>query len=343
MSSKAWANLMIPLHKVKRMLARQPDKLIAFLKSYGFCGFRERSQYISFGRDVQSSYKSIVIYKQNNDSLLVHDYAKCFNGDIVDYLQQEKGVDPEECAVEMQRALRLSSFSIDDDQDIEESDYKESRDDTGPELIDESVLDQFPAFVNERFLRDGISFQTQKKFGLRYDTVRMSIIIPIRNAEGNLIGVKARVNRDVQHGELKYTYVENCQITKTLYGYYENRNVLKQSKDICIFEAEKSVMQADGFDIHNCVALGSSVISPYQCELLKALEPERLVLMFDKGLMDIYVKRNIERIRQCFGENIKIVLWNPSESVPDKSSPTDLGERGFQRAIREELVEWNPI
>lgn len=327
---------MIPLAGLKKRLLAQPDRLIAFLRSYGFKNIRDRRQYISFGRDEYSSAKSIVIYKNNNDNLTVHDYARSFHGDIVRFLNEERGVDRDECIVEMHRYLQLSSFS-----EAEEGDYFEYQGyedyDSDPEEINENVLNKYSEVCNERFLKDGISLESQRKFGLRYDNWSKAIIIPIRRTDGKLTGVKARFNKDIQGDELKYVYFENCIVSKTLYGYYENYQSLYKAKEIYIFEAEKSVMQADSFGVNNCVALGSSSISAYQCDLLAKLEPERVVLMTDKGLMQKAVDRDCELLRERF-ENV--LIWDPSESVPDKSSPTDLGEEGFQRAVRKELIEW---
>lgn len=329
---------MIPAKKLKRMLAGNPDRLEEFLKSYGFANFRSRNpKYMSFGRDEFSSAKSIALYF---DNMSVHDYAKGFHGDLIEYLKFEKDVEPEEAIVEMRRYLGVSTFTKSEEVgDIEEFENELDRTEyysSDPNVIDESVLDEYLDVPNERFLNDGISLATQKKFGIRYYEEKQAIIIPIRRADGLLIGVKARFNRDVGQHELKYVYFEPCLVTKTLYGYDQ----LKETETIYIFEAEKSVMQADTMGINNCVALGSSSISQYQCNLIKKLQPKKIYLLTDKGLLQRVVEQDCEKINKII-ENVEIYTWTPGDDVPDKASPTDLGKERFEKALREEMKRWN--
>lgn len=337
---------MIAIEQMKLMLMENPERLVEYLKSFGFANIRIRSKYITFGRDSKSSAKSIVIYRQKNPNLLVNDYAKGFQGDILRFLEEEKSIEWYEAVIEMQRYLGLSSFTAQEDLPEcemladEQEDYEEDTDWSEPDALDESVLDEYIEAGNERFLQDGIALATQKKYGLRYDPIRQSIIIPIRRSDGKLCGVKARMNFDVRKGELKYTYVYYFQLTKILFGYDQNKNFLESSDSVFVFEAEKSVMQADGFGVRNCVAMGSSSISTYQCQLIKGLSPKRVVLMTDKGLRAIAVQRNCERICQIVG--CDVYIWQPADNVPDKSSPTDLGRKRFQFAIERELKKWEP-
>ncbi len=337
---------MIAVEQMKLMLLENPERLVEYLRSFGFANIRIRSKYITFGRDKNSSAKSIVIYRQKNPNLMVNDYAKGFSGDILRFLEEEKGVEWYEAVIEMQRYLGLSSFTAKEDlpecelfaEDQEE--YSEDEDWNEPDPLDESALNEFIPVGNERFLQDGITLQTQKKYGLRYDPLRQAIIIPIRRSDGKLCGIKARLNVDVQKGELKYLYIYYFQLTKILFGYDQNKKILESSDSVFVFEAEKSVMQADGFGFYNCVAMGSSSISTYQCQLLKNLSPKRVVLMTDKGLKGMALQRDCERICQIV--NCDVYIWQPAEDVPDKASPTDLGRERFQFAIERELKKWEP-
>ena len=51
-----------------------------------------RSSYISFGRDIDSSPKSIVIRLNNNESVLVHDYSKNMIADIFNFIMKQRNV-----------------------------------------------------------------------------------------------------------------------------------------------------------------------------------------------------------------------------------------------------------
>lgn len=320
---------------IKAFLLANPDKLKTVLDYFGFANIKEKREYISFGRNETSSPKSLVIYKRKNPNLLINDYARGTCGDWFWFLKTEKNVSRWEAIQEIRRILEYPSFTT-TSYPVQEYIEDEKAE---PDPIEESLLYKYKERINERFLKDGISLKTQVKYGLRYDDQSAAIIIPIRRADGKLVGIKARFNRDVEKGHLKYIYFEPCQISKTLFGFYQNFEVLLKSDIVFIFEAEKSVMQSDTFGLRNCVALGSSSISKYQCELLKRTNPVHVVLMTDKGLMEVVRERNCQMIQSVLGE-VKIYYWNPSVDVPDKASPTDLGKNRFIQAVKKELVKW---
>lgn len=328
---------MTNIDRLKAFLIANPSQLKVVLEHFGFSHIREKPSYITCGRDATSSPKSLVIYKRNNSGLLINDYARGFCGDLFWFLKTEKGISRWKAIQIIENVLGLASWEIEDFQ-IKESSEKID-DSAPPEEIDESLLYKYKERRNERFLKDGISLKTQAKYGLRYDDQSAAIIIPIRRSDGKLVGIKARFNRDVEKGQLKYMYFEPCQVSKTLFGYYQNFEDLQEKDTVFIFEAEKSVMQADTFGLRNCVALGSSSISKYQCELLKQTNPKNVVLMTDKGLLEIVRVRNCEMIHSVLSE-AKIYYWSPSEDVPDKASPTDLGKKRFVKAVRKELMKW---
>lgn len=54
------------LEEIKKELINHPDKLKDVLEHFGYCNVAIHSKYMSFGRDEQSSKKSIVIHLENN-------------------------------------------------------------------------------------------------------------------------------------------------------------------------------------------------------------------------------------------------------------------------------------
>ena len=139
---------------------------------------------------------------------------------------------------------------------------------------DNSILQQFQPHGNLRFLRDNISLSTQKFFNIRYDIESQSIVIPIYNQLGEIMGVKVRVNYDVQDGEQKYYYLIPCLMSQTLYGYSQNYNYISE-KEVFLFESEKSTLQCHSYNIRNSVALGSSSLSVAQIKMLLELQPKK--------------------------------------------------------------------
>ena len=57
------------LEDIKMELLNHPDKIKTVLEHFGYCNIVIRSKYMSFGRDEESSKKSIVIKLENNTYL----------------------------------------------------------------------------------------------------------------------------------------------------------------------------------------------------------------------------------------------------------------------------------
>jgi hypothetical protein len=202
--------------------------------------------------------------------------------------------------------------------------------------INENVLSEYIKAPNLRFYRDGISTQAQNFFDLHYDPLEDAILIPIWSLDGQLIGIKARVNKDTSEVGSKYYYVYPCLMSKTLYGFWQNRAYLVKMKTIYIVEAEKSVMQAYTFGVRNIVALGSSSLSQDQARAILSLCPERVVLMHDEGLIQEVVEKNLTLLSEtAFMREVSLYYWMPGKDIPSKASPTDLGKGRFIRALKE--------
>ena len=205
-------------------------------------------------------------------------------------------------------------------------------------IYDESILNQFTRIGNIRFLQDKISLETQKHFEIGYDIESQGITIPIRNQIGQLMGVKERFNYAVEDGEIKYFYSYPCQMSLTLYGFFQNYEYLTHGT-IYIFEAEKSVLQCYSYGIRNCVALGSGTISTKQVQMLLELNPQKIIFMHDTGYDFEFVERNIEMVQAYsrFSE-VEIGYWDfYNKEYPDKASPSDLGKEQLIFIMKNEI------
>jgi hypothetical protein len=142
------------------------------------------------------------------------------------------------------------------------------------------------------------------------------------------MGIKVRVNHNVEDGEQKYYYLVPCRMSQTLYGYFQNYKYLAENT-VYIFESEKSTMQCYSYGIRNCVALGSSSISGYQCKMIMELQPKRVIFMHDEGLDFEVIKKNIDKLKlysKMF--DLEIGYWNTTKdkTIPHKASASDLGK-----------------
>lgn len=311
------------------------------LEHYNFHNVIIHQSYISFGRSVDSSKKSIVIRLTNNDYLYVKDYARNIQKDLFTYISEQRLVEFADILSTVKSILNITDYyDFFGNRGIFGGFYERirKRNFNKVNTYDESLLDRYKQYANVRFLRDNISIDAQHFFGIRYDIESQGIVIPIRNQLGQLMGIKVRCNYDVEDGELKYYYLVPCAMSNTLYGYSQNYNHLVRNT-IYILESEKSVMQCYSYGIRNCVALGSGSISNKQVQMLFELNPQKIIFLHDTGFKQEYLDRNIAMIKNYsrFSE-VEIGYWDyVGKDYEDKVSPSDLGKVKFEQIINTEI------
>ena len=338
------------ISELKKELINNTEALIEVLEHYKYYNIKKHGNYISFGRDEESSSKAIVIYLTNNDRILVKDFPLNIDDqDIFTYIIQQRNVRFKDVLNTIKKALGITSLEIHykpktvfggwydkikPKKDMND-DYK-----TYPDMI----LENYEPVGNLRFLRDNISLETQRFFGIRFDPLEEGIIIPIRNEIGSLMGIKLRRNYDDENDRYKYYFVLNCKESLTLYGYYENYEYLINNT-VYIFEAEKSVMQCHSYGIRNCVALGSGSISGKQVELLLQLNPKKVVFLHDNSYEKESIFKNIKAVKNYSPfYDIPVGYWDYTlGNYPEKCSPSDLGMDKLNYIIQNEVVMYEEV
>lgn len=331
------------LNKIKEQLIEQPEKLIELLEHFSFEHINHRGSEIRFARS-DSGGANISIRLKNNPYCCVSDWSRGVSTDIISYIIQEKSVEFREVLQTAKKILNLSDDWRPQQKRALFGGIYEGLSCKNREIklktYNESVLDKYEQVGNLRFLRDGISLETQKFFDIRFSVEDNAIILPLHNEVGDLIGAKARVNDEPQEGESKYYYPLPTQVSQTLYGYSKNYSYL-YGNDVIVVESEKSVAQGYTFGVRNIVALGSSAVSEKQSKMLLQLQPKRIILAFDEGLAFEQVQRNADIIKSfCSMFEVEIWYWDADQDldINPKSSPTDMGREKFKEIMQEQLV-----
>jgi hypothetical protein len=331
------------LNKIKEQLIEQPEKLIELLEHFSFEHINHRGSEIRFARS-DSGGANISIRLKNNPYCCVSDWSRGVSTDIISYIIQEKSVEFREVLQAAKKILNLSDDWRPQQKRALFGGIYEGLACKNREIklktYNESVLDKYEQIGNLRFLRDGISLETQKFFDIRFSVEDNAIILPLHNEMGDLIGAKARVNDEPQEGESKYYYPLPTQVSQTLYGYSKNYSYL-YGNDVIVVESEKSVAQGYTFGVRNIVALGSSAVSEKQSKMLLQLQPKRIILAFDEGLAFEQVQRNADIIKSfCSMFEVEIWYWDSDQDldINPKSSPTDMGKEKLAEIMREQLV-----
>ena len=332
------------LNEIKEKLIENPEKIVDLLSDFGFEHINPRENEIRFARNWQGG-SNISIRLKNNPYCCVSDWSRGVSTDIISYIMLEKNVTFREVLLATKRLLGLNdNWRPQKQRQLFGGLYANlNRPNMEIQLktYDEEILDCYKKCGNLRFLRDGISLEAQRFWDIRFSVEDNAIILPIHNEMGDLIGVKARVNGEVEEGESKYYYPLPTQVSQTLYGYSKNYEHL-YGNDVIVVESEKSVMQGYTFGARNIVALGSSAVSKKQSQLLLQLQPKRIILAFDEGLEFEQIQRNADMIKNCCGIlNVEIWYWDADQDldINPKSSPTDSGKDKFEEIMKEQLVK----
>lgn len=206
----------------------------------------------------------------------------------------------------------------------------------------EEILKKYGNVPNLRWLKDGISLETQRKWGVGYCVESQRITLPIRTATSELMGVKGRCNYDPDEYEAKYLYMTpSCPMSQTIFGLSENYDTLYEG-NILIFESEKSVLKLDSWGYNNAVALGSNSLSTTQAKLLMSLNPKSITFMLDNNLPLENTKRNIDVLLEfCKMKTLDIRFWNWTYNLDldEKAAPCDCSKEEFIYILENEIED----
>lgn len=333
--------------ELKTMLLDKVDCIADLLEFYGFEDIQLKQREIRFKRDTEGGL-NISIKLEDNESLIVHDFARGVSTDIFAYIVKEKNQNLGDILRKVKDLLKLeNNWAPVKRKELFDGIYnriarKTSQDELLPEYPKETLLEYEPR-CNRRFQRDGISFATQRAFEIGFDVASQRITIPLYDELGRLVGVKGRINQsDLDEFTPKYLYLKECQASKYLFGYFQNYQFLFGG-DVVVGESEKMVMQAYSFGVRNVVGIGSNALSLKQARLLLQLNPTKIIFALDEGLDLAQTERNLRLLQTVMGFNqIEVYYWdyNKNPAVKGtKNSPTDMGKEAYEDIMQNQLVK----
>ena len=260
---------------------------------------------------------------------LVAFYKDCSFPEALKYIHGILGLDyyqeREEPCESLQILRMLKDMALNDNDEEDKQPLKP---------ISENILQYYLPYPNKMFQEDGISLDVQSEFLLGYDPQSNRITIPLLTPAGDLCGVKGRLFGEADEYNPKYLYIEKTVKSKLLYGLYENREYIKNSNHIFIFEAEKSVLQCASNGIRNCVALGGKSISKTQVELVVRTGCAPIIAL-DKGIS----LEEIKSVATSFPDGIPVYyIFDNDNIMEDKQSPSD-NFKSWQHLIKNNIYK----
>ncbi len=216
--------------------------------------------------------------------------------------------------------------------------------------VNEHVLEMFSYFPHEMFLNDHISAEVLSEFEISYWASTNQIVLPHRDKQQNLIGVRGRYidEQDIEKiGKYVPLMVEGKFLShplgSNLYGIHINQTNIKKCKKCLLLEAEKGVMQNHTYFGESDFALatcGQNLTPTHIKLLLNYLEVEEVILGYDKmfhknGTFEEEAYRNkIYKIIAPLIPYCKVtLLWDTEDLLEYKSAPTDYGKDTLLRLM----------
>lgn len=182
------------------------------------------------------------------------------------------------------------------------------------------------------WLHEGIIYQ--EKFDIRISNNNSQILIPIRNTDGEIVGINKRTRKTAEEikmlGIPKYSLTSGFNKNDWLYGLYENGNTIKAKGYAVIFEGVKSVLQRSTMQDNTGLSILGHCISDKQAEILSSLNLNEVVIAFDKDVVkkeiEFYCYKLIE-----YGVPKVSYIYNSDNLLNSKDSPTDKGNKVYQK------------
>lgn len=181
--------------------------------------------------------------------------------------------------------------------------------------------------------------------GVKYDPVNGAMLIPHRDENNRLIGIRQRtlVQEQEEFGKYRPAKINgklcNHPLAFNLYGLNVAKNNIRQVQTAIVLESEKAVMQTInylGIDNTIAVAICGSSISRYQFQLLLDAGAKEIVIGLDKdfqeaGSEEFYQLTNkLEKIYLKYAVYANIsFLFDKEGLLGYHSSPTDAGKEAF--------------
>ena len=264
------------------------------------------------------------------DSMQYKCWSCGFSGDTISLVQHVKHLDFNQAITYICSTLHLQVGQVEQNEQLDNwAELRRFLPNAEPEpcklaTYDPAVLSLFDHLYPQDWLDYGITKDILDKFGVGWYARQACISIPVV-FNGQLVGVRGRYTKeqDVAKGKYRPICTLDGQVLKfpsgaCFYGYDQNRAAIEKSRQVVLFESEKSVLKAPEYDLHNSIAVFGSNISKQHIQLLLELGVNEVVLAMDSDyhvvgddefkFFVVKMKKLVAKLRSYF--NVSIVYNN---------------------------------
>lgn len=273
------------------------DNVIILMDSLG-ADFNYQSQdQIRFKSICHNSNSYKLYYFINTNSFYCFREGKSF--DAISLVQHVKHIDFNQAVSYICSVLHLQVGKIEQNEQLDNwAELRRFLPNAEPEpdkllTYDKSILSLFDHLYPQEWMDYGISSDILDKFNIGWYARQACISIPVV-FNGKLVGVRGRYTREQDVAKGKYRPI--CTLDGTvlkfpssacLYGYDQNKAAIEKSRQVVLFESEKSVLKAPSFNIDNALAVFGSNISRQHIQLLLELGVNDVVLCMDSDYKQV--------------------------------------------------------
>lgn len=220
--------------------------------------------------------------------------------------------------------------------------------------INENVLDIFCYLPWKPWTEEFITAEAMSRFEISYYGLQHSLVIPHRDIDGRLIGIRQRL-LDEQDVEAIGKYVPlqisgqflRHSLGNNLYGMHVVKDKIKRCKKIMLVEAEKGAMQSfsyfgeDSFTVATC----GSNITRNQMKLILGSGAEEVMIAYDRMYHDassfeaeLYLRKLIKLVAPLVPFVKVYLILDNKDRIPYKQSPTDCGKEILIELMKEKML-----
>ncbi len=217
----------------------------------------------------------------------------------------------------------------------------------------DDILKNLPQPIIMSWIKEGITEEVMINAGIRYNPVNTSIVIPHRDIDNRLIGIRERtlIKENEIFGKYKPAKINgilyNHPLSFNLYNINNSKDNIKAAGKAFVFEGEKSpLLYASYFGKDNdiSVAVCGSAFIQYQAWILINLGVKEIIICLDKQFQkkgdDEFIKltRNLTNIYHKYGNLVKIsFIFDKWDYLDYKDSPIDKGPDVFMELFKRRI------
>ena len=321
------------------------DHSIQLLEYYGFELRKETDEYYLFSSQChQSNSSKVHLYKSTNTIFCF----VCGNIDLISIVQEQEGLAFQDAIDFIVNLFQLNKRGFGRPKPLEHKTHevKQKEIDVNEKLptYNESILNTFYSISIVEWLNEGISKEIMDLFEIKYSIDNDSIIIPCRDMESRLVGIRCRnLNEKIIEEYGKYgVYTDNlskisykCLTGRLLYGLNINKKRIQENKTIIIVEGEKSVLKSKTWFGDNDITVASygANLTNFQIEIIKSLGVKKIIFAYDKEYNEKILNK-IENIYRKTALLFDVYYINDDKNLlKEKDSPLDNGEKIYRELL----------